>query len=85
MDNEEDDDQEIGIQQENKAGTANADQEETKGEAGASQSGTNEEGAEGGNKPAYPKRQRKDYGAAYDPNYKNKRGPWRKGQQQQQP
>ena len=70
MDNDEEDDHEdIGVATQAKEPKGAATEEEKK------------EGAEGavaeGNEDR-PKRQRKDYGAAYNPNYK--RDKWRKGQ-----
>ena len=73
MDNEEeeDDGQEIGIQQDEetkqKQSEEAATQQTTEGAASTAE-GTGHQGG----------RKRKDYGAAYNPNYK--KGPWRKGQ-----
>jgi hypothetical protein len=72
MDNDEDDDQEIGVQG---GATNEAKTEEEKKEGGAATE-ENAEGAEG-KTHGYSKRPRKDYGDKYDPNYKKKI--WSKG------
>lgn len=72
---EEDENEDIGVTSKPKeptAAVAATTEEEKKEEGGA---GAVAEGTEGGK----PKRQRKDYGAAYNPNYK--RDKWRKGAQ----
>ena len=73
MDNEEEDDQEIGLQDEESKQRQQvaADTKETEG--GAQVEGEGEYNSQA----PYP-RKKKDYGAAYNPNYK--KGPWRKGQ-----
>lgn len=66
MDNDEEDEQEIGVQ-----GATTESKEEEKKEVGAQ--GTDE----GDKQKGYGKRPRKDYGDKYDPNYKKKI--WSKG------
>jgi len=74
MDHDDDDDQEIGVQGSSGANAQDKNEEEKKEvPAGEQQAAT----GEGGDKPAYNKRQRKDYGDKYDPNYKKKM--WSKG------
>ena len=74
MDNEdEENEQEIGVD------GKPAVEEETK--ATPTEEATQQPAEAGTTKSGYPKRQRKDYGAAYDPNYK--KAPWRKGDEQQ--
>jgi hypothetical protein len=70
MDNDEEDDQEdIGVASKQPKDTpATAEEEKKEGAEGAVAEGTE----------AKPKRVKKDYGAAYNPNYK--RDKWRKGQ-----
>ena len=75
MDNDEDDDQEIGVQG-GATTAAEAKNEEEKKEGGAAATEGNAEGAEG-KAQGYNKRPRKDYGDKYDPNYKKKI--WSKG------
>ncbi len=69
MDNDEEEEQEIGVQ----GATTESKEEEKKEVSGAAQ------GTEEGDKQAkgYSKRPRKDYGDKYDPNYKKKI--WSKG------
>ena len=76
LENDEDDDQEIGIQGASTTATEAKGTEEEKKE-GASGEGKGE-GAEG-KAQGYSKRPRKDYGDKYDPNYKKKI--WSKGAQ----
>ena len=71
MEHEEDDDQEIGVQ-----GATSSTTEETKKTEG--ESSAQEKTTEGGEEGKQYPRKRKDYGDAYNPNYK--KGPWRKGQ-----
>lgn len=76
MEHEEEEDQEIGVQSKQQPtgeGAATEEQKEGQEEGGAAQ--TAEEGKTEGKQ--YP-RKRRDYGDKYNPNYK--KGPWRKGQ-----
>lgn len=61
---EEDEHEDIGLKSKEPAAN-NEEAKKEEGEAGAAQTGDK------------PKRVKKDYGAAYDPNYRNKK--WRKG------
>jgi hypothetical protein len=76
MDHDDDDDQEIGVQGGAKDQEKNEEEKKEGANAGTG-SGEQQTAAEGGEKPAYNKRPRKDYGDKYDPNYKKKI--WSKG------